>query len=103
MPKLRLIRIIKLHLILGLLLGLCFGIVYSLGGMIIDSLVSLNLIVSKETSGLSIGTLLAFGALLGMPLIGAILGTCLGVIEFIIYSVFSKWLVKFDLRIFEDF
>lgn len=58
----------------GATVGLVLGIVYSFGGLLIDSLVSLGWVTSSETSGLSMGTVLAFGALIGMPLIFGMLG-----------------------------
>ena len=50
---------------------------YSLGGLIIDVMVSLKYLDADDmsTTGLGYGTLLSFGALIGMPLIfGGILG-----------------------------
>ena len=58
----------------GGILGLALGSVYAFGGLIIDA----------RDTGLNRGTLLAFGALVGMPAIGAaggfILGTVVGAI-----------------------
>ena len=48
------------------LIGLLLGIIYAFGGLVIDSIVSMNLISIAETPGLSMGTLLAFGALIGI-------------------------------------
>ena len=61
------------------LIGLLLGIIYAFGGLVIDSIVSMNLISIAETPGLSMGTLLAFGALIGMPLIGLVSGYILGI------------------------
>jgi len=60
--------------VLGLLLGLCAGILYAFGGLLIDVGVSLGWLAAETmgTPGLSIGTLYAFGALIGMPFIFAI-------------------------------
>ncbi len=60
---------------IGLLLGALLGLIYTGGGFIIDCLASLNLISEESTSapGLSYGTILAFGALLGMPIIFGII------------------------------
>jgi hypothetical protein len=76
------------------IVGLFCGIVYSFGGLLIDILVSLNWLSSEvmETPGLSYGTALAFGALIGMPIIFALAGFVLGIIEGIVYNLFSKWL-----------
>jgi len=80
----------KLQAVLGSLFGLFLGIIYSFGGLIIDTLVSSDLISSSETSGLSYGTILAFGALIGMPLIFGVLGFMLGLIEAIFYNFFAR-------------
>lgn len=57
-------------LLMGLLGVLC-GIFYSFGELIIDGLVTFGILSSEavSTPGLSTGTLLAFGALIGMPTI----------------------------------
>ena len=52
----------------GAWLGLLCGGLYSLGGLVID----------VRTVGLNWGTLMAFGALLGMPLVFASVGFVLG-------------------------
>ena len=57
-------------LVLGLYLGLLLGVIYSFGGLIID----------VATIGLNWGTLMAFGALIGMPIIFAIAGMLLGIV-----------------------
>ena len=69
------------------LIGLLLGIIYAFGGLVIDSIVSMNLISIAETPGLSMGTLLAFGALIGMPLIGLVSGYILGIIEAILFNL----------------
>ena len=62
--------------VLGLLAGLCAGILYAFGGLLIDIGVSLGWLLAEtmQTPGLSIGTLYAFGALIGIPLIFALGG-----------------------------
>lgn len=62
------------------LVGLLLGILYSFGGLAIDLLVSLGWLSAEtfETPGLSFGTLLAFGALLVMPLAGGLGGLLAG-------------------------
>ncbi len=62
------------------LIGLLAGIIYSVGGFFIDLFVSLGWLTSQETPGLSYGTILAFGALIGMPIIFAVLGFIVGII-----------------------
>lgn len=85
----------KFQAILTALLGLLAGILYSFGGLIIDTLVSLQWITSIETPGLSYGTFLAFGALIGMPVLFGVFGFFAGVIQAILYNVFVK---KFELN-----
>ncbi len=76
---------------LGLLIGLLCGILYAFGGLLIDIGVSLGLLSPEamSTPGLSVGTLLAFGALLGMPLIFAGIGFLLGAIGAILYNLYA--------------
>lgn len=73
---------------LGMLLGLLAGIIYSFGGLILDILVSLEWITTDETPGLSYGTILAFGALIGMPLIFGAIGFFAGIIQAILFNLF---------------
>ena len=75
-------------LLLGLI-GLCCGILYSFGGLLIDGLVSLGMASSEywSTPGLSYGSILAFGALVGMPLIFAAFGFLLGMVEAVLYNL----------------
>jgi hypothetical protein len=49
-------------------LGLLCGVLYSVGGLVVDIL----------TIGLNRGTAMAFGALVGMPIIFAALGFLMG-------------------------
>ncbi len=91
--KINLISLAKFQAFLMLLVGLVAGILYSFGGLIIDITVSLGLISSTtaETPGLSYGTVLAFGALIGMPIIFAAFGFIAGLVEAFLYNVSSKW------------
>ncbi|MDH3323685.1 MAG: DUF3566 domain-containing protein [Flavobacteriaceae bacterium] len=73
------------------LVGLLAGIIYAFGGLIIDFMVSLRWISTMETPGLSYGTLLAFGALIGMPAIFAITGFLVGIVEAMLYNLFARW------------
>jgi hypothetical protein len=82
---------------LGTLLGLIAGIIYSFGGLIIDVLVSIGWVTCSETPGLSYGTLLAFGALIGMPIIFAIGGFILGIVEAFLYNLVGRWIGGLDL------
>lgn len=54
----------------GAFFGLVCGVLYSFGGVVVDLL----------TIGLNRGTVMAFGALVGMPAIFGALGFLLGVI-----------------------
>ncbi len=67
----------------------------------VDGLVSMNWIESAETPGLSIGTLLAFGALIGMPVIFAVGGLLLGLVELVLYQLLYRWLPGIDLDFLE--
>ena len=94
MGRLRRIKIFafaKFQAFLMGLVGIVCGILYSFGGLIIDILVSIGWVSSSETPGLSFGTILAFGALIGMPVLFATIGFLLGIIEAILYNLFTKW------------
>ena len=86
-----------------MLLGLVAGVLYAFGGLAIDILVSINWLspALAETPGLSYGTLLAFGALIGMPAIFALFGCLAGVIEAILYNVLANRLGKIELGIWQ--
>lgn len=88
------LSIATLQAYLFTLVGLLFGILYSFGGLLIDAIVTVGWIdgAAVGTPGLSYGTLLAFGALVGMPLIGAISGFVLGIVEGILYSLVKKYI-----------
>lgn len=83
---------LKFQTVMGGLFGLILGIFYAFGGLIIDMLVSANWITHSETLGLSYGTVLAFGALIGMPIIFAVIGLIVGIFEAFAFNVLSKWL-----------
>lgn len=74
------------------LLGLLAGIVYAFGGLAVDTLVTIGIMNPDMfgTPGLSVGTLLAFGALIGMPTIGILLGWMLGFIEAVLYNMYAR-------------
>jgi hypothetical protein len=81
----------KLQAVMLGIVGLLLGVLYSFGGLVVDVLVTLGWITSSETPGLSYGTVLAFGALIGMPVIFGIFGFVVGLIEAFVYNVFAKW------------
>ena len=91
----------KFRTILGVLIGLVCGILYAFGGLVIDALVSLQVLspTAMSTPGLSFGTILAFGALVGMPLILGSIGLVLGVVEAVLYNLYASWFggIKVDL------
>ena len=89
--KLNLLSFARFQGLLGALLGLLAGIIYSFGGLVVDALVTLGWVVTTETPGLSYGTVLAFGALIGMPLIGLVVGLVIGFISAILYNLYAKW------------
>jgi hypothetical protein len=103
MEKLKNIRILsfaKFQSVLMALVGIMCGIIYSIGGLIIDALVSMGLLSFESVSspGLSYGTILAFGALVGIPIIFAIIGFLVGIVEAVLYNLFARWFggLKFD-------
>ena len=94
MPKVIKIGVLsfaRLQALIMAILGLIAGILYSVGGLIIDVFVSIGWVSSAETPGLSFGTVLAFGALIGMPIIFAIFGFIAGIIEVFLYNSFARW------------
>ena len=97
--RLKLIPTVLFQTVFCTLLGLTAGFMYSFGGLLIDLLVSLEWITTDETPGLSYGTLLAFGALLGMPLIGALIGLVSGLVGTLVFNLFSKWLGWVNLNL----
>ena len=84
------------------LFGLICGILYAFGGLVIDILVSMNILsaTSMSTPGLSYGSLLAFGALIAMPAIGISIGLLVGLVESLLYNFYQKWFggIKVDLK-----
>jgi hypothetical protein len=72
----------KLFAIVMAFLGLVAGFVYAVGGAVYD------IITTQE---LNLGTALAFGALLGMPLLFAIVGFVAGAIGAPVYNLAARW------------
>ena len=81
----------KFQAILFGLIGLLLGIIYSFGGLILDILVSLNWLDTEETLGLGYGTLLAFGAIIIIPLLGILIGFVTGILEAFLYNIWIMW------------
>jgi len=95
--KIKALSFIKFQTVLFAILGLLAGILYSFGGLIIDGLVSAGWITSLETPGLSYGTVMAFGALIGMPIISAAAGFIVGLAEVFLFVLFARWLGGIEL------
>ena len=93
LKKIGVLSFAKLQAVIMAIVGLIAGILYSFGGLIIDVLVSIGWIssASASTPGLGFGTVLAFGALIGMPIIFATVGFIVGLIEAFLYNLFARW------------
>ena len=94
MKKLKKIGILQFALFQATLLalvGLLLGFLYSVGGLIIDVLVSFDVISSESTQGLSYGSLLALSAIIGMPLIFGVLGYLMGIVEALLYNLLYRY------------
>jgi len=90
--KIGVISYARLQTVIFGIVGLVAGVLYSFGGLLIDILVTLGLAssVSMSTPGLSFGTVLAFGALIGMPAIFAFVGFSSGVIGAVVYNLYAQ-------------
>lgn len=89
----------KFQAILFGLLGLVCSVFYSFGGLVIDALVSLGLLYSEtmSTPGLSKLSLLALGALVGMPALFTTAGFLTGILEAILFNLWVKYLGKIKI------
>ncbi len=85
--KIKVFSLAKFQAVLGAHVGLLAGTVYSFGGLIYDLF----------TIGLNWGTLLAFGALIGMPLVFGAAGFILGVVEGVLFNILSRWTGGMDV------
>ncbi len=83
--KIGLLSFAKLQTVILAIVGLIAGILYSFGGLIVDILVSIGWVSTAETPGLSFGTVLAFGSLIGMPIVFTMFGFIAGIIEALLY------------------
>jgi len=90
--RLRFIAFAKFQAMLFMLVGLLAGVLYAFGGLIFDAF----------TTGLNLGTALAFLAILGMPLIFACVGFLLGLVEAAMFNFFSRLLRFFNFS-YEEF
>ena len=98
MKKINILNLVKFQSLLLAIIGLIAGIIYSIGGLIIDTMVTFNILDFPQTPGLSYGTILAFGALIGMPLLFALVGFIGGLAEGILYNVCAKWLSGIEIN-----
>jgi len=97
--KLNILAFAKFQALLFGLIGLLLGFLYSFGGLILDVSVSMNWFQSEEISGLSYGTFLAFGALILMPLIGILIGFFTGIIEALLYTIWTQWMPSTQINL----
>jgi len=97
--KLNILAFAKFLAIFFGLIGLLLGILYFFGGLILDVSVSMNWLQSEETTGLSYGTFLAFGALILMPLIGVLIGFFTGIIEALLYTIWTQWMPSTQINL----
>jgi len=86
--KLGVFSFAKFQAALFALLGLVAGIIYSFGGLVYDLL----------TIGLNWGTALAFLALIGMPVMFAIIGYSIGIIESLFYNLLVSRFYTIELK-----
>lgn len=100
MAKLKKVGVISSALLSGGVMtcaGLTAGIIYSFGGAFIDALVSMGLVVTDETPGLSYGTVLAFYALIAMPIIFAVPGFIAGALGAFFYNLVAGRIGGLDM------
>ncbi len=64
--------------IIGLCIGIVLGVLYGIGGLIVDVLIEFGVIVTEESPGLSLGTLYALLALVIMPVMAYLVFSFLG-------------------------
>lgn len=90
--KLNLFAFAKFQSLVAALIGLIFGFIYAVGGLFYDLSISLQLISSAQSPGLSVGTLLALLATMGMPLIFAFFGFLLGISQAWLFNKLNKYI-----------
>jgi len=98
--KIEILSYAKVQAVLFALIGLLVGILYSFGGLLIDLLVSTGWIshTLASTPGLSYGTVLAFGSLIGMPFVFGVFGFITGIIGAFLYNLVSKLFRRINLN-----
>jgi len=97
--KIKVVAFAKFQGMVAGLVGLVCGIFYAFGGLIVDILVSAGILSAEAmaTPGLSIGTLLAFIDLIGMPIIFVIVGFLLGIVEVLLFNIVAGWFGDINL------
>ena len=96
MAKLKRIRIFfcaKLQATLMAILGLIAGMIYSVGGLIWELSVGIPL---------NLGTIFAFAALLGMPVLFAMVGFTTGSISALLYNRATIWIEGIEIDLDHD-
>lgn len=86
--KINVFSLAKFQAILLAPVGLIAGIIYSFGGLIYDII---------TTGTVNFGTALAFFALIAMPVIFAGFGFILGLLEALLYNLFTNRFIRIDL------
>jgi len=79
----------KLQAVVMVVAGLIAGIVYSFGGALYELF----------TGTLNAGTILAFGALVGMPIILGAVGFVAGAVGAVLYNFAAKWFGGIELDV----
>ena len=87
MKTIKIFSFAKFQAVLLGCLGIIPGILYSFGGTIYDIM---------TTGSVNFGTLLAYLALIMMPIYFAVFGFFLGILEAIIYNLFARTLIDID-------
>jgi hypothetical protein len=90
--QLNLYSFAKFQSLVAALLGLICGFIYAIGGLFYDLSISLKLISSAHSPGLSVGTILASMAIIGMPIIFAFCGFLLGFIQAWLFNKLNKYI-----------
>lgn len=91
MKKIKVMSLAKLQAAILAVVGLIAGILYSFGGAIYDLI---------STGSVNSGTALAFLALIAMPVLFAIFGFIVGIIEAYLYNLILRKIdgIEIDLR-----
>ena len=90
MKKIKVLSFAKFQAVLLGFLGIIPGILYSFGGTAYDL---------YTTGSVNYGTLLAYMALIVMPIYFAVFGFILGILEAIIYNLLARKLI--DINFYE--